>query len=550
MLIKKEAKRLGVFIFYDKEGIVDDYVLTLLKSLKEAVADIIIVSNCSLQEEEKKKFEKFTDKIKIRKNIGLDAGAFKDTFMEYQEYFKTFDELILMNDTFYGPFIPFKTIFEDMAKKDIDFWGLTANYQSPDGFGYLPNHVIPSHIQTFFLALRKNVLESDAFNTYWMNYNIKKMNSFEKVVTKHEIYFTQFLEQAGFKWDIYTDLERYHSQNIEENYNYYAYASYDLIKNCQCPFIKRKNFVFEKSDALYLSDGEDNKKSLEYIKNHTEYDVNNIYKNLTRLYKPSELYYGLNLNYIVEEKKESSKSMAILLFLEEEKYIENYIHFLKSTDIKPIYVFTNKKKIFEKLSNENIKVTKKDEFKKEAYSYYCILKDKNYINSKINLVYETNFQSILKNALNSMEYLNGIYAIFEENPYLKMLVLPQNLHSDYFGAMADTNRFILANDNCFFIKKELLDWNAILNENFIVNWILNGKGLVGKVYNKNAVNTLLINQEYALQKTYKILGNCNGHMKHLSGLLYVQKHRKHLYMNPTFKIRLYRLYKKIMYKWF
>ena len=173
MLIKKEAKRLGVFIFYDKEGIVDDYVLTLLKSLKEAVTDIIIVSNCSLQEEEKKKFEKFTDKIKIRKNIGLDAGAFKNTFMEYQEYFKTFDELILMNDTFYGPFIPFKTIFEDMAKKDIDFWGLTANYKSPDGFGYLPDHIIPSHIQTFFLAFRKNVLESDAFNNYWKNYNIK-----------------------------------------------------------------------------------------------------------------------------------------------------------------------------------------------------------------------------------------------------------------------------------------------------------------------------------------------------------------------------------------
>ena len=549
MLLKKEAKRLGVFIFYDKDGIVDDYVLYLLKSLKEAVEDIIVVSNCSLKESEKEKFKMFTDKIKIRENIGLDAGAFKDTFMEYQEYFKTFDELILMNDTFYGPFVPFKDIFADMATKDIDFWGLTANYESPDGFGYLPDHVIPNHIQTFFLALRKNVLESDAFNNYWKNYNIKKMNSFEKVVTKHEVYFTHYLEQAGFKWDIYTDLSNYRSQNIEENYNYYAYASYDLIKNCRCPFIKRKNFVFERSDALYLTNGEDNKKSLEYIKNNTDYDVNMIYKNLTRLYKPMELYYGLSLNYIVKEEAKSSKTCATLLFLEEEKYCELYLQFLKNTDIKPIYVFTNKKSIKEKLEQEKIKIEKIEEFSFQNYEYLCILKDTNIPSSKINLIYEMHINEIFQNALANQKYLNGVLSIFEDNPYIDMLVLPESMHSDYFGKFAEKQK-IVANENCLFIKSSLFDKKKVVQKNYINTSVENSKGLVGKVFNENQISNILMNQEYALQKTYQILGNCNGYMNHLSGLLYVERHKKHLYMNPNLKIRIYRFIKKIIYKWF
>ena len=244
ILNKKQIKRLGIFVFYDKDGIVDDYVLFMLNSLKDATEDIIIVSNSKISDTEKKKFLAFTNKIKIRQNVGLDAGAFKDIFDEYKEFFKEFDELILLNDTFYGPFTSFKKICKSMEKKDIDFWGLTANYDSVDGYGNLPDKMIHSHIQTFFIVFRNNILKSSAFIKYWEKYNIKKMQNFLDVVTKHEIAFTYYLEQAGFKWDTYTNLANYHSKNIKENYNVYAYDSYNLIKNYNCPFIKRKNFVF------------------------------------------------------------------------------------------------------------------------------------------------------------------------------------------------------------------------------------------------------------------------------------------------------------------
>ena len=55
----KKNKRLGVFVFFDKDGIVDDYVLYLLESLKDATDDIIIVSNSYLSPSERKKLNDF-----------------------------------------------------------------------------------------------------------------------------------------------------------------------------------------------------------------------------------------------------------------------------------------------------------------------------------------------------------------------------------------------------------------------------------------------------------------------------------------------------------
>lgn len=106
-------KRLGIFVFYDKDGIVDNYIDYLLEDLSKSLSDLIIVVNGILNDNGKKIFLRYTDRIVIRKNIGFDAGAYVDILLNYigQENLKKWDELILCNDTFYGPFIPFSDIF-------------------------------------------------------------------------------------------------------------------------------------------------------------------------------------------------------------------------------------------------------------------------------------------------------------------------------------------------------------------------------------------------------------------------------------------------------
>ena len=56
MLIdNSNAKRLAIFFFYDRGGIVDSYVPYLLEDLKKNVSEIFVVCNGKLKEEGKKR---------------------------------------------------------------------------------------------------------------------------------------------------------------------------------------------------------------------------------------------------------------------------------------------------------------------------------------------------------------------------------------------------------------------------------------------------------------------------------------------------------------
>lgn len=443
MKLTKSAKRLGVFIFYDRDQMIDDYVMYMLDSLNDAVEKIIFVSNSDLSKEELSKLDKYNIDINIRENKGLDAGAFKYVYDKYKrEYLSSFDELILLNDTFFGPFRPFKDIINDMGDRDIDFWGLTANFNSPDGTNHSKDGYIHSHIQTYFVAYRKNVLESDFFNKYWSKYDINKNNSFEKVVNNHESYFTYLLEKQGFKWDTYVNLDHYKKDEIKYNYNIYGYSAYTLLKYYNCPFIKRKNFVFNKLDALYMNNGLDTYKSLEWIKENTNYDINMIYKNILRLYEPRDLYQALNMNYIVSEKEDKKAKKLIIANINDEKSYELgklYFNNIKKCDIK---LYTENKNIINKeieyTNNLYKKIidTRNDLIKK--YDYICLLDLKADDNS-FQEVNDSNVIRVLDNSIKSDEYINGVVDIFE-NEIVNILYLPESFHNKNIKNLSGYNR--------------------------------------------------------------------------------------------------------------
>lgn len=61
-------KRVCIFAHYDRDDIVDDYVIYYLKALQKICATIIFVSDCNLSKEEIKKIEAITDFV-IAKNM-------------------------------------------------------------------------------------------------------------------------------------------------------------------------------------------------------------------------------------------------------------------------------------------------------------------------------------------------------------------------------------------------------------------------------------------------------------------------------------------------
>ena len=83
MLIdNSNAKRLAIFFFYDRGGIVDSYVPYLLEDLKKNVCEIFVVCNGKLKEEGKKELEKY-GKVLVRENKGFDVWAYKTALETY-----------------------------------------------------------------------------------------------------------------------------------------------------------------------------------------------------------------------------------------------------------------------------------------------------------------------------------------------------------------------------------------------------------------------------------------------------------------------------------
>ena len=85
-------KRLMIYSFYDKDGIVDDYVPYFLEKFKPYCEEICTVVNGTVTEESRKKLEKYSNVVFERENIGFDSGAYKYGIKHYgYEKLKKYD---------------------------------------------------------------------------------------------------------------------------------------------------------------------------------------------------------------------------------------------------------------------------------------------------------------------------------------------------------------------------------------------------------------------------------------------------------------------------
>ena len=116
-----------------------------------------------------------------------------------------YDELVLLNNSIIGPFYPFEKIFARMQNPSIDFWGMSefpeTNNPRREEAKFLPNGIIPRHIQSYFLVFRKKVFTSKEFKDFWNN--VKNETSLNAVVANCETRLSGYLEKAGFKSDVY-----------------------------------------------------------------------------------------------------------------------------------------------------------------------------------------------------------------------------------------------------------------------------------------------------------------------------------------------------------
>lgn len=264
--------RVCVFSFYNHYGHVEKYVIYLLQELSSVCRRIIFVVNGIITDKCKEEVKKYVDDIVIRPNCGYDAGAYKQILVEkLADQLERYDELVLCNDTFWGPFIPFSNIFEEMELKECDYWGFC---------NCINNYC--DYILSFFLVCRGRIIKTSILQDYFSSYVDDKATDIHYAYCQFETGLYDFLITNGYIPGIYSNID---------NLNVYKETDVLLYKY-KFPLMKRKAFSKEYFNKQKIE------ACLTYLNRYTEYDVNYILEDVANNYKMPTTEFSVRTSFV------------------------------------------------------------------------------------------------------------------------------------------------------------------------------------------------------------------------------------------------------------
>lgn len=412
-MIKRNS--LAILVVFAEIEKLDHYIFFLAKQIGLTVQRMVITVNGKVNGESVKKLESCTDDIFIRENKGFDCGAYKDTLENYIGWneVRKYDELILLNDSSYGPIYPLAPIFEKMDKRKLDFWGITE--QTPIRAGNYSLVLLPYHVQTYFVVIGKRMLHSEDFSDFWKHVTLS--DEYDDTVANFELRFTDYFNSRGYMSGAYVDSKAF-CKSVDEMQAYVFMDSYYLIAEHGCPFVKKKVFLYPHKLVLSSNAGETAYKTLEYIAQHTDYDEDLIWQHLIRKCEPEELCLSLHGNYCLpvdytyRVSGNAEKILAVIILRENEtsEICKSYIEILSAfADVL----------IFDEGTDWNGMVDIK------KYDYFCFLNNVNMDSPLISVFWE--------NMIATPQYIDNVLDTFDKIPRLGILSPPKPYHAFYFS---------------------------------------------------------------------------------------------------------------------
>ncbi|UGV25842.1 polysaccharide biosynthesis-like protein [Rhodopseudomonas boonkerdii] len=175
-----ESRKVAVYVHFDPQGTVHEYVLHQLNELVAAGFRVTFVSNAPLlPATSRAATSPLCKEIIWRFNTGYDFGAYKDGIASLGDL-NELDALLMMNDSIYGPFWPLSDTLAAIDQSKYDFWGIADSWEQQR-----------YHLQTFFIVFFASALKSSAFKTFWRT--LPYVNNKRWVIRNGETRLTQVL---------------------------------------------------------------------------------------------------------------------------------------------------------------------------------------------------------------------------------------------------------------------------------------------------------------------------------------------------------------------
>lgn len=315
MILNGEAKRLGIFAYFDADGIVDDYVPYLVAEVGKHCAHQVFVVNGILTKESEARVQATGVQLLYRENHGFDITAYREGLLSQD--LDGYDEILFYNQTIFGPVCPLDSMFDDMNSRDVDFWGL-SRHKGAKSVPWNDYKDFPPHIQSYFFAVRSSMFTDERFMGYWTD--LPKIETYWDAVCKHEVRFTEHFAKMGFRWQAYLDTRK---DEISNDYPLMGKPAEMLEQGS--PFVKRKVFLMDRLVYSTVPQGGTAQETWEYLERCTQYPVRLIAQNITRTATLAEVTQAFVPYYPPVYTKDGARQTAIVLYLERDAFVSQLL---------------------------------------------------------------------------------------------------------------------------------------------------------------------------------------------------------------------------------
>ncbi|MDD2794555.1 rhamnan synthesis F family protein [Acidocella sp.] len=178
--------KIAIFMHFDGRGVVRAQLLDYMRELRENGRTVVFVSNAGkLLPASLAALREICAVVILRRNIGYDFGAWRDA-MDYLGLPRAdTEEVILANDSVFGPLVPLGDVLRRLNYEKADIWGLTESWQ------------VRYHLQSFFLAFGPAALRAPAWEKFWRSVRPVPMKSY--IVNAYEVGVTQAMVKGGLR---------------------------------------------------------------------------------------------------------------------------------------------------------------------------------------------------------------------------------------------------------------------------------------------------------------------------------------------------------------
>lgn len=213
-------KRLFLFAAYDPQSIIDDALIHYVSNLA-TFGDVIVCTDCDLQQSEIDKLKPYTIHTISGRHGEYDFGSYKRAFLYARDnnLLKDYDFVYLVNDSVFGPMFNMKATIAKIEQITTDAAGMVVS-----------THKDHWYMESWFVRLNKKIFISDWFNEFMMS--ITKQADKTLVTRKYEHGLSNLISKHNCTW---SGLYTFHGRFT------YGHPKY-LFKH-GCPFIKKASFI-------------------------------------------------------------------------------------------------------------------------------------------------------------------------------------------------------------------------------------------------------------------------------------------------------------------